>query len=85
MHKTVVASIRKNAGKTSLIVGLAKCLEKEFLYLKPYGDKLYYRKKLLWDYDAALITSIFDLSRNPENMSIGFDHSKVRYKYDEKT
>ncbi|MDY0045767.1 MAG: DRTGG domain-containing protein, partial [Syntrophales bacterium] len=42
-------------------------------------------KKLLWDYDAALITSIFDLSRNPENMSIGFDHSKVRYKYDEKT
>lgn len=85
MDTIIIASTRRNSGKTSLIVGLAKYLGAEFKYLKPYGDKLYYRKKLLWDYDAALMTNIFDLSENPEHMSIGFDHSKVRYKYTEET
>ncbi len=85
MDTTIIASTRKNAGKTSLIVGIAKYLDKDFKYLKPYGDKLYYRKKLLWDYDAALMTNIFDMGENPERMSIGFEHSKIRYRYTEET
>jgi hypothetical protein len=83
MKKLIVASMRKSAGKTSVIVGIAKALGKKMGYLKPFGDRLLYRKKLLWDYDAALITTIFDLEEKPEEMSIGFDPSKLRYMYDE--
>ncbi|MBW2003794.1 MAG: phosphotransacetylase family protein [Deltaproteobacteria bacterium] len=82
MEKIVVASMRKSAGKTSVIVGLAKALKKRIGYIKPFGDRLFYRKKRLWDYDAALITDIFGLEENPEEMSIGFDSSKLRYMYD---
>jgi BioD-like phosphotransacetylase family protein len=81
MKKLVVASMRKSAGKTSVIVGIAKALNKEIGYMKPFGDRLLYRKKRLWDYDSALITDIFGLDENPENMSIGFDPSKLRYMY----
>jgi hypothetical protein len=49
------------------------------------GERFLYRKKRLWDYDAALITNIFDLKENPEEMSIGFLHSKLHYMLDEKT
>jgi hypothetical protein len=65
------------------MVGLAKALNKKIGYLKPFGDRLIYNKKRLWDYDSALITNTFALSENPEDMSIGFDHSKLRYMYDE--
>ncbi|MEA1935489.1 MAG: AAA family ATPase [Thermodesulfobacteriota bacterium] len=85
MDKLVVASTRRNSGKTSVIVGLSKALEKDFAYLKPFGDRLYYRKKRLWDHDSALMTNIFDLKENPEDMSIGFEHSRIRYMYDEET
>jgi hypothetical protein len=37
------------------------------------------------DYDSALIKNIFELEENPEEMSIGFDHSKLRYMYTEET
>ena len=82
MEKVIVASMRESAGKTSLIVGLAKALQKRIGYMKPFGDRLLYRKKRLWDYDGALITDIFGLEENPEEMSIGFDSSKLRYMYD---
>jgi len=82
MEKLIVASMRKSSGKTSVIVGLAKALEKRIGYTKPFGDRLLYRKKRLWDYDAALMTDIFGLEENPEEMSIGFDSSKLRYMYD---
>jgi len=82
MEKIVIASMRKSAGKTSVIVGLAKALKKRIGYIKPFGDRLFYQKKRLWDYDAALITDIFGLEENPEEMSIGFDSSKLRYMYD---
>lgn len=85
MDKLVVASTRRNSGKTSMIIGLAKTLGKSFAYLKPFGDRLYYRKKRLWDHDSALMTNIFDLKENPEDMSIGFEHSRIRYMYDEDT
>jgi hypothetical protein len=82
MKTLVVASMRKSAGKTSIIVGIAKALNGTMGYLKPFGDRLLYRKKRLWDFDAALIASIFGLDENPENMTIGFDPAKLRYMYD---
>lgn len=82
MKTLVVASMRKGAGKTSVIVGIAKALNEKIGYMKPFGDRLLYRKKRLWDYDSALITDIFGLDENPENMSIGFEPSKLRYMYD---
>ncbi len=82
MRRLVVASTREGAGKTSLIVGLGKATGKSFGYVKPFGDRLLYRKKRLWDYDAALLAEIFDLHEDPKDMSIGFDHSKLRFMYD---
>lgn len=85
MDKLIIASTSKNSGKTSIIIGMAKLLGKDFGYLKPFGDRLYYRKKRLWDYDSALMTGVFNLEENPEDMSIGFEHTKVRYMYTEET
>jgi BioD-like phosphotransacetylase family protein len=83
MDKVIIGSMRKSAGKTSIIVGIAGALKKKMAYLKPFGERLLYRKKRLWDYDSALITHIFGLQEDPVDMSIGFDHSKLRYMYDE--
>ncbi len=83
MNKVVVASTRKSAGKTCLVVGIATVLKKRIGYLKPFGERLVYHKKHLWDYDSALISNTFGLKENPEDMSIGFNHSKLRYMYDE--
>ena len=82
MKSLIVASTREDAGKTSLIIGLARALKKRFGYMKPLGDRFLYRKKRLWDYDAALLTRLFELGEEPESISIGFDHSKLRYMYD---
>ncbi len=83
MPKLIITSIHKDAGKTSFIVGLTRALNQKIGYMKPFGDRLLYRKKRLWDYDAALMTNLFDIKDLPEDMSIGFDHSKLRYMYDE--
>ncbi|MCX5908195.1 MAG: AAA family ATPase [Deltaproteobacteria bacterium] len=83
MNKLIVASMRKSAGKTSTVVGLASVLNKKVGYMKPFGERMLYRKKRLWDYDSALITNVFGLREDPVDMSIGFDHSKLRYMYDE--
>ena len=85
MDKFVVTSLRQGAGKTSVIIGITKALNRKIGYIKPFGERFLYRKKRLWDYDAALITNIFGLEENPENMSIGFHHSKLLYMLDEKT
>jgi hypothetical protein len=85
MYRLVVTSMRPNAGKTSIIIGLAKALHKKMGYIKPFGDRLLYRKKRLWDYDAALINSIFSLGEDPAEMSIGFDHSRLLYIFDKDT
>jgi BioD-like phosphotransacetylase family protein len=83
MEKIVVASVSKGAGKTSLIVGMARALARPFGYLKPLGDRMIYREKKVWDYDAELVASAFNMKENPEDMTIGFEHSKLRYMYDE--
>ncbi len=82
MKTIVVGSTHRSAGKTSLIVGLAKAAGKPAGYMKPLGDRLLYRKKRLWDYDAALVTNVFGLEESPEDMTIGFEHSKLKYMYD---
>ncbi|MEQ8253336.1 MAG: AAA family ATPase [Smithellaceae bacterium] len=83
MDKFVITSMRQSAGKTSLIIGLAKALDKKIGYLKPFGARLLYKRKRLWDYDAALLTNILDLDENPEDMCIGFHHSQLLYSLDE--
>jgi len=82
MKNLIIASYRKNAGKTSFIVGLAQASNLKFGYLKPFGDRLLYRKKRLWDYDSAVCTTAMGSNEAPEEMSLGFDHSKLRFMYD---
>ena len=83
MKNLIIGSMDPNSGKTSLIVGLAKVSGKPFGYIKPLGDRLVYRKKRVWDYDSALMTNIFKLKQEPEDMTVGFEHLKLRFKYDE--
>ncbi len=85
MDKLIIGSMCQSTGKTSLMVGLARVLNKKIGYAKPLGDRMLYRKKRLWDYDSALITNIFGLEEIPDDISIGFDHSKLRFMYDEKS
>jgi uncharacterized protein len=85
MNQIILGAMCESTGKTSLIVGLARVLQKKIGYTKPFGDRMLYRKKRLWDYDAALIANIFGIQELPDTISIGFDHSKLRYMYDEAT
>jgi len=85
MQRLVVTSMHQNAGKTTIIIGLAKALNKKIGYIKPFGDRLLYRKKRLWDSDAALLNDIFGLGEDPAEMSIGFDHSRLLYIFDKET
>ncbi len=85
MDKVIVASVRPGAGKTSVIAGLARVRRGGFAYLKPFGDRLIYEKKRLWDYDSSVLAKLFRLRQEPEDMSMGFHHSKLRYAYDADT
>ena len=82
MEKVVVASVSTGAGKTSVIVGLARSLKRSFGYLKPFGDRLVYREKKVWDFDADLLTALMGVRKDPEDLTIGFEHAKLRYMYD---
>jgi BioD-like phosphotransacetylase family protein len=79
MKKLIIASTSPSAGKTSMIVGLAAALGKRCGYMKPFGDRLIYHKKRLWDYDAALAAAVLKLEEQPEDMSIGLEHIKLGY------
>jgi uncharacterized protein len=83
MKNIIVGSMDSNAGKTSLIIGMARASGRPFGYMKPLGDRLVYRKKRVWDYDAALVNNIFKLGQDAENITVGFEHLKLRFKYDE--
>ncbi|MCK5072429.1 MAG: AAA family ATPase [Bacteriovoracaceae bacterium] len=85
MKKIIFASIEENVGKTSIILSLARTMGKKCAYLKPFGDRMRYRKKKLWDYDSELINKTLELGLEPEHMTLGFEHAKLRYKYDEKS
>jgi dethiobiotin synthetase len=69
--------------KTSLIVRMVKAMDLDFGYIILFGYRFMYRKKRLWDYDSSLIINIFNLDENPEDMTIGFHHSKLMYMLDE--
>ena len=83
MNKLLIASLRKGAGKTSMIVGIAAAANKNFGYIKPFGDRLIYRRKKNWDYDSGLIKNLWELEGEAEDITIGFSHSKLRYVHDE--
>ncbi len=85
MNTFIIASLRCSTGKTSIVVGLAEALQKKAGYLKPFGDRILYSKKRLWDHDAALMVQLYALAESPDLLSLGFDHSKLRYMYDEDT
>ena len=82
MKPLIAASTREGAGKTSLLIGLSRAIGERIGYIKPFGDRPLYRKKRLWDVDAALFLTLLELDSEPETASIGFDHSKLRYTYD---
>ena len=77
--------MQKGAGKTSVITGMALNINRDFVYLKPFGDRMVYLKKRLWDQDAALMTKLFNIRRDPEDLSIGFEHSKLRFMHTEES
>lgn len=85
MKTIVIASTRESAGKTSIITGILAASGSRCGYIKPFGDRLIYRHKRNWDYDASLIIDIFKLNEEAENITLGFDHSKLRYVYDEES
>ena len=85
MNTLIVASLRSSTGKTNFIVGLTEALQKKIGYMKPFGDRLLYSKKRLWDYDAALMTGLYAMKEHPDDISLGFDHSKLRFMYTEET
>ncbi|MEN6423201.1 MAG: DRTGG domain-containing protein [Smithella sp.] len=88
MKTIVVSSIRSNAGKTSIIAGTISLLkDKKFAYAKPLGDRLIYRKKRSWDYDASLLVNLLERKGDMENrfqqITLGFVHSRLKYMYDQ--
>jgi BioD-like phosphotransacetylase family protein len=88
MKKIVVSSMRSNAGKTSIIAGIVSLIkDKKLAYAKPLGDRLIYRKKRSWDYDASLMVNLLkregELEGHYEKITLGFDHSRLRYMYDQ--
>lgn len=85
MKSVVFASLKEGSGKTSVVVGVMSALKNKFGYIKPIGDRLIYRRKRNRDYDSHLIVNLFNLSVEPENITLGFDHSKLRFMYDGET
>jgi len=88
MKKIVVSSMRSNAGKTSIIAGIISLMkDKKFAYAKPLGDRLIYRKKRSWDYDASLMVNLLErkgeMESHLEKITLGFDQSRLKYMYDD--
>ena len=83
MKKLVFTSTRESAGKTSLILGLTGGRREKVAYMKPFGDRLVYRRKRNWDYDASVMVHLLGQDDEPEAISLGFNHSKLRYVHDE--
>ncbi len=85
MKRIVIASMERGAGKTSFIVGFGKGEKSRIGYMKPFGERILYRKKRLLDYDSVLISKLFELNESPEDLSLGFDHSKLKFMYDKES
>ncbi|MBS3817686.1 MAG: AAA family ATPase [Candidatus Thermoplasmatota archaeon] len=85
MKNIIISSTEKDAGKTTVGLGIALNNDKSLNYFKPFGDRPIYKKKRLIDYDAKLFKNVLDLETEYEKFCIGFDHSKIKYAYDEGT
>ncbi|MEX0680401.1 MAG: DRTGG domain-containing protein [Balneolales bacterium] len=85
MKSAVFASMQKGSGKTSVLIGIMAALNNRYGYIKPLGDRLIYKRKRNRDYDSNLIVDLFGLAEEPEGITLGFDHSKLRYMYDNDT
>ncbi|MBN2079013.1 MAG: phosphotransacetylase family protein [Spirochaetes bacterium] len=85
MKKYLIASTREGAGKTSLILAIAAAQKKKYGYLKPFGDRLIYQRKKNWDYDSNLVIEVWGLDADTEQVTLGFNHSKIRFVYDEES
>ena len=79
MSKLLITSTREGSGKTSIISGIASVVDKKFGYIKPFGDRLIYYRKMNWDHDTLLINQLWDLGLESEDMSMGFSHFRLRY------
>ena len=85
MKSILISSTREGAGKSSIIAGISATLKKQFGYIKPFGDRLIYHRKINWDYDAFLIKTLWNLDTESDEMTLGFSHSKLRYMYDQES
>jgi len=85
MKKILIASTREGAGKTSIIAGITSAVKKKYAYIKPLGDRLVYRRKKNVDHDAIVLLKLLGIDAEPDSISLGFTHSKLRYKFDEKS
>jgi BioD-like phosphotransacetylase family protein len=84
MKKILIASMREGSGKTSIIAGISTAVQKKYGYIKPLGDRLVYKRKKNIDHDAMVLLKLLKIDAEPDSISLGFTHSKLRYKYDEK-
>ena len=85
MKRILIASTGEGAGKTSIIAGIITAVQKRFGYIKPLGDRLVYKRKKNVDHDALVLLKILRLADEPDSISLGFSHSKLGFKYDDKS
>ncbi len=85
MKNIIISSTEKDAGKTTIGLAIALSTDRSLNFFKPFGDRPIYKKKRLIDYDAKLFKNVLDLDTDYEKFCIGFDHSKIKYAYDETT
>src|SRR5271157_928049 len=85
MKRILMASASEGAGKTSIIAGIIAASQKRFGYIKPLGDRLVYKRKKNVDHDSLVLLNILGLAEEPDQVSLGFSHSKLGFKYDDKS
>ncbi len=85
MKNLIISSTEEDAGKTTIGLGLALGEDIPLNYFKPFGDRPIYKKKRLIDYDTKLFKNVLSLESDYEKFCIGFDHSKIKYAFDENT
>ncbi len=85
MKRILIASVREAAGKTSIIAGLIAAGKGKYGYLKPLGDRLVYKRKRNVDHDATVMLKLLGRDEDPDSISLGFSHSKLRFKYDDQS